>query len=113
MKYDLWFGESKLASVTRTGADFPSLWGEYQLEEGIREDDRLRHVVEYIDYSIRTAPLFEAARPHVPRVDEEDNFIDLIESKQWFLLDEKGEREPILIPIFHSERDIGWRWRFE
>jgi hypothetical protein len=111
IKYDLCFGESRLASVTRTGADFPNLWGEFRLKESIREDDRLRHVVDYIDYSIRTAPLAEADQQDDARNAEEEKFIDLIDSNQWFLVDEKGQREPILIPIFHSEREIGWRWR--
>ena len=99
-RYDLWFGEWQLASVTRTGGDFPNLWGEFQLKEGIREDDRIRHVVDYIDFSIRTAPLVHADQQDDAWYAEEDDFSDLIESNQWFLVDEKGQREPILIPIF-------------
>ena len=113
INYDLCFGESRLASVTRTGSDFPNLWGEYQLKEGIREDDRLRHVVDYIESSIRTAQLAEADQQNEALYAWEENFIDLIESNQWFLVDEKGQREPILIPIFHSKQEIGWRWRIE
>jgi len=41
--------------------------------------------------------------------EEEAQFADLIESGNWWLVDQNGKRIAILIPVFCTDNQINWR----
>ena len=43
---------------------------------------------------------------------EDDKYLNLIETEDWFLRSQQGELEKILIPFFGLENHINWRPNF-
>ncbi|WP_343606002.1 hypothetical protein [Fluviicola sp.] len=41
--------------------------------------------------------------------EEETHFMDFVDSPDWYLLTETGEKQPILCPIFHENNEITWQ----
>lgn len=37
---------------------------------------------------------------------------DLIESEEWYFLDESGKKRLIIAPVLHEDNGITWRWNF-
>jgi hypothetical protein len=116
--YRLFFGEIEIATVTETGADFPNVWGAYNLILDDRSTPLNQKIAKYIEYSIAAARIGEESDYGQESIDFENaneaNFIDLIESDDWYFIEDvTGERHYILFPMFHTDRDIGWRWNFD
>lgn len=42
-------------------------------------------------------------------LEEEKHFMDFVDSTDWFLIHESGEKRPILCPIFHDNNEITWQ----
>lgn len=42
-------------------------------------------------------------------LDEEKYFMDFVDSTDWFLMNESGEKRAILCPIFHDNNEITWQ----
>lgn len=107
--YTLLYAGEPLGTIVEDDADFPTLFGTYELDPIARERAGLAHVLEYIDWSVRTWPLVEQ-----DRVDElaaeEEQFAALIESEQWALRAADGRELPILIPAFCTEGRVNWRY---
>ena len=40
---------------------------------------------------------------------EEEQFMDFVDSTDWFLINQAGEKKPILCPIFHDNDEITWQ----
>lgn len=111
MQLRLCFGEVEIGTVAQSGADFPNISGRFELASEIAHQPELQHLVDYICYSCRVNPCINADSLAEIDQTEEDQFIDLIESDRWFLVDDTGTRMQILIPIFHADSTIVWRWR--
>lgn len=112
--YRLFFGEVELGEVTEEDGDFPSVFGRFTpVDRGDHPDVR-RRVHEYAVYSIEADRL--AQDEDDPEAydrfaeEHEPEFMDLIESEDWFLVNEAGDRIPILIPVFSVDNGIVWRW---
>ena len=108
LQYTLLFGRRVIATVEERDADFPAIWGSFELDPGLRDDPSLRRVVDYIEFSIRTWPLIDAGRTE-ETYEEESQFQDLIDSSDWWLADQDGQLLPILIPVFETNGRINWR----
>lgn len=103
MKYQLFYQQHLIATVEETNAEFPSFFGDYQLEP-IADVPELAHVRAYIDFCVRVSALREQERFDDPALSEEELFTDLIESPDWSLVETKTQqRIPILIPIFFTD----------
>jgi hypothetical protein len=116
--YQLFFGDIEIATVIETGADFPNLWGTYILTLGDRSTPEIQKITKYIEYSIASSRIGEASDYGQESIDfdaaNEDRFLDLIESDDWYFIEDgTGSKYYLLIPLFHSDRDIGWRWNFD
>ncbi len=116
-KYTLFFDNLKIATVIERDADFPSVSGDYCLILDNRSSALNQHILNYIAYSIELSRWCEITTSRQEFTDfcerNESEFIDLIETDNWYFLDEKtAKRQLILVPMFHSDREIGWRWNF-
>jgi len=109
MKYQLIYINHVIAEVTAEDSDFPTYFGKYTLSSGLDQLAAISHVLSYIEYSVRVWPLIEEDRGDEIDYEEENQFIDLIESGDWWLLDENGEKTGILIPVFCTDYGINWR----
>ncbi|MEM7604666.1 MAG: hypothetical protein AAF411_04855 [Myxococcota bacterium] len=114
--WSLVFGDMPIATIVQDDADFPTLFGTYTLTEGAeRSAEGAERTAEgerihaYIAMSIRVFPLYEEGRDD-EAADEEEAFMDLIESEQWALIDAEGQRRSILIPVFSPGGRVNWRW---
>ena len=103
------FGDVPIARIKRDNADFPAFFGSYDLIERSDADATQRHIEEYIAMSVRVWPLIEADKYDAEAQEEEELFLDLIESDKWALVDDQGRRTPILIPVFETNGRINWR----
>jgi hypothetical protein len=115
--YRLFFGDLEIATVAEEDADFPNVWGTYSLTLGDRSTPEIQKIVKYIEYSIASSRIGEESDYGQESIDfetqDEDQFLDLIDSDDWYFTEDgTGKRYYLLIPIFHSDRDIGWRWNF-
>ena len=111
MKYQLYFGGHAIAVVEEKGDDFPTYFGEYQLLNEI-EAPELERVRAYVDYSVRVRVWRPAEQDRMEEssLAEEETFMDLIESEEWYLVEaDSGERIGILIPIFRIGNRVSWR----
>ena len=42
---------------------------------------------------------------------EEHKYSEMLEDKNWFILDDKNNKKEIYIPAIYSDNEISWRWR--
>ena len=109
VKYQLHYRNHVIATIEENDADFPTFFGSYTLAADI-EAPELADVRDYIEYSIRIWPLIEQDRLEESPLDEDQRFIDLIETDEWSLTEvESQKRISILIPIFCTNNGINWR----
>ena len=119
-RYLLFYQDLELGEVTEEDADFPGASGTIRLNEK-RDNAPLRNKIQqYIEYSIAESEFVEEKmsaeqqtrhKEHSLRYSNGKIFLDLIESDDWFLVNER-ERRPILIPVFCDENSIVWRENF-
>ena len=96
--------ETEIARVEAEGGDFPTFFGRFTLCENIPAN-----TMSYVDFCERTWPLIEDGKFTDEYYEEEALYIDLIENNEWWLENEKGQKEPILIPVFCTNREVNWR----
>lgn len=109
-KYDLFFQDIMIGKTTVKEYDFPSCFGEFELTNMNLPE----HINDYISYSIEAQKLMEHDESEWEKFMEanEYKYADLIESEDWYLIDEQGKKEEILVPIF-EENGITWRWNLK
>ena len=118
MRYELYFREIKIGVVSDVESDFPNLWGTIAYDESLTqpttdERKRLARFVELNRESIRLVDIeheqdvtseLDAINKHL------ESYYDFIETDDWILVSDNGERIPILCPIFRHDGEIVWRW---
>lgn len=114
--YKLYFGDLELAEISRKHSDFPGVSGYYRLNIKDPNSAKIEEILKYIEYSIESARIVKEAETIGKQwvsafVEGKPPFVDLIESEEWWLQDDKGDRHNILIPNFKSERNINWYWK--
>ena len=110
-KYTLIHKDIEVARVTELYQDFPNLSGNYMLSEHLENENSF--LFQYVEYSIKSDILMEENYGEWEKFSEKEEikYIDLIESKHWFLVDKTGKKHKIVIPLFYNNNYIGWRWR--
>lgn len=112
MRYKLVFGGVHLGDVTQVDADFPNLFGIFQPANASDHPEVRRRIDEYVGYSVEADRLTDEPGKYDAYAEEnEARFLDLIESEDWWMEDERGQRSPTLIPNFCRDSGIVWRWR--
>ena len=120
-RYELYFGTRRVGAVTQLDSDFPNLWGSIVYDASITrpqtpEDQRM---ARYVELSIESMRLMmgdtyveddddDESNPFEAEIDRD--FMDLVETNDWRLIDAQGKVEPILFPVFHPDDEIVWRW---
>jgi hypothetical protein len=111
--YQLFYGDRKIGEVEVTSGEFPTAHGIFQPCE-IAETDPLRsHIQNYINFSMQAATIGEeddyGERWEDFQIAGERDYLDLIDSEAWYLLDASGTKTSITVPVFHGDREISWR----
>ncbi len=108
----LFFGDAWLGEVEPVDADFPNLFGTFRPSDATDHPEIRRRIGEYAAYSIAADALMgtdpDAWEAFV--AEHEAAFLDLIESPDWWLEDDRGERSAILVPLFGEDSSLVWRW---
>jgi hypothetical protein len=116
--YDLYLGSMKIGRVIKEDSDFPNLWGRITYDEALSrprtpEEKRFARFLELEQESIRLVDL-----EHEQEVSSEQEAVDAqleayqdyIETDDWFLVDERGNKLLIMCPILRYDGGIVWRW---
>ena len=112
MKYRLYHKDYEIGIINQLDQDFPNLFGKYELNENLEQENTL--ISQYVEYSVHASILMETNEEKWQDFMEKGDpkFIDLIESENWKLIDEKEKTHKILIPNFCDKKEIVWRWDF-
>ncbi len=110
-KFELYWKEINIGSLSETYWDMRSSGDiifkfDYLAEspEDVRLADLIKHSIMASNY------LEEGDEENYNRMCEiETKYLDLIESSDWKLLNEKGETVKILCPIFHDNNEVTWQ----
>lgn len=110
VKYKLLYKNLEVGSVEQLNADFPNLFGKYELNDSFLTNEIL--VKNYIQYSIQAYILMnQDEEKWIEFIGlEESKYEELIDSEDWKLIDEKNEVHKIMIPNFCDQNQIIWRW---
>ena len=118
MTNKLYFDNILVGDIKYNNGDFPSFNGEFKLLL-IPADNLSKHILNYIDYSSRQDRYYasmEGAVEYEPTENEQDeldaeenNFVDLIETEKWNIIESNGTITKILIPQFSFDNTIVWR----
>jgi hypothetical protein len=115
--YLLFHGLLKIGVVTEDDADFPNMFGAIAYEPWILEprdpdEKRLARFVELNCESTRLVDLEDEVDTSAEseKIDAElGQYQDLVESEEWWLVDDVGKKVPILCPMLRTS-EIVWRW---
>ncbi|MEP6754128.1 MAG: hypothetical protein ABJA67_01405 [Chthonomonadales bacterium] len=113
-KFQLYFDDVLVANITQHGSDFPGVFGDYVLAFSDPVDSLRQHIVKYIEFNTEADRLMMSGdesgwEKYIE--DNEEPFVDLIETERWSLHD-GVEINKILVPIFGLESSVTWRWNF-
>jgi hypothetical protein len=113
-KYKLLFRDIDVGVIRQQNVDFPNLWGQFEMSCNEDCPETRAHIQRYIEYSREADRLMlQDDKPgsewDVFRSQNETKFVNLIESEDWWLVDEHGMRHAILIPRFCVD-GVVWRW---
>jgi hypothetical protein len=111
--YQLFYGDRKIGEVEMISSDFTTFNGAFEPCE-IPEAEPLRsHIQNCINFSIQAATIGEeddyGQRWEDFQITGERDYLDLIDSEAWYLLDANGTKTSITVPVFHGDREISWR----
>lgn len=118
IRFRLFYGELHVGRVTLKGADFPTLFGDFEIHRALNEDRSplVENVRVFITCSRKES---EAAGSDDPRLEQDaaafyeqhKAVVDEISvSSAWGLVDEvDGTREAILAPSFDDDGSLTWR----
>lgn len=114
-KYDLYWKETHIGSVTETNWDMRSS-GDILYTFNVMADKQENvHLADFIKHSIKASNYLDEGDDdnYTKMCEEETKFLDLINTSDWYLKNEKGETVKILCPIFHDNNEITWQECYE
>ena len=118
MQYVLYLGAMKIGHVVHLDSDFPSLWGTITYPDSVanpktEEEIRFSRFLKLEQEDIRLIDV-----EHKEDVTKErsaieaqmQEYLDYIETDDWYLIDETGNKHAILCPVLRHDGEIVWRW---
>lgn len=117
MPEKLYFEMTLIGDIESTESEFPSFNGNFT-QTLVSTDQISNHIINYIDFSKRYTD-FYMNEEEVPDdleqklLDEEEKYVDLINSNSWHIIDSTGVKTKILVPTFDSQNIINWRLNVE
>ncbi len=114
-KYDLYFKETLIGSLTETNWDMRSYGDIIYAFDYLAEFPENPRLADFIKLSIKMGQCLDEGdnEEYARFCEEENNYLDLIETSDWILLNEKGETKKTLCPIFHENNEITWQIDFK
>jgi hypothetical protein len=104
MTYDLYFLNTLVAKIQNVSIAFLNCYGNYVLDADFLREHKDSTIMKMIAFQVKNADNDEL---------DDEEFTDLIESEDWYLLDETGKKSPILVPLFNNKTDITWRYNVD
>ncbi len=103
---ELYYQDLLIAYLSDSQLEWPRSDSIYQLADNLPSN-----ILAFIESSIKSSRLIEnnneiALQLHIKN--SELKFIDIINSKDWYIKDEIGKKYGILSPIFHPNNIIVW-----
>jgi hypothetical protein len=74
-----------ICTVVEEDGNFPKMFGRYEVLAAVANVPELRHVMDYVAFSVRVEPLYQDDRVDEVSSEEEGQFADLIEADGWML----------------------------
>ena len=120
-KYHLYFGDLKVGMVVKKASDFPNLWGAITYSEWLSDPqtpEEIR-VAEFLELNRKSIYLIDVEQERDVSVDiakinqQLNDYLDLVETDAWYLLDESSHKHLILCPIFRHGNEVVWRWNLK
>ena len=110
-QYELYWQEIHIGTLTETNWDMRSAGYISYSSDFLFESDQHPMIIDYIRHSIKMSNSLEEGdeENHAKLCEAELKYLDLIHSEDWYLVNQKGEREKILIPIFPDQDEIVWQ----
>lgn len=112
MTEKLFYKETEIASVNFEEFDFPNSFGTFSLNESLDwSTSENSHLSNFIAHSVKFNQLLDISEAEAIKLieQEEGQFQDLIDSDEWYMLNEAGKRTAIMIPNFCIVNRIVWR----
>ncbi|PBI87900.1 hypothetical protein BSF41_27710 [Flavobacterium sp. ACN2] len=113
-KFELYWRDLNIGSIVETNWDMRSS-GDISFKfDYLAESSENEHLADYIKFSINDSILLgegvEDDDLVLAQSEEEKKYLDLIvdTTKDWYILNEKGDKSIILCPIFHEDDQITW-----
>lgn len=112
----LFFDHLNVGTIEFITSDFISLTGKFTLELTLN-DSISAHLLNFISFSkeqsvFYTKTLFTEEEENEILL-KEIQFIDLIESEKWYLIDENNIVSKILAPVFDENEFVVFRYNFD
>ena len=109
--YELFLKDIHIGTVTETNWDMRSAG---DINYHFNYLDPSSRLAAFIRLSIRESQCFEDGLEEGEEFkaickEVEEHFMDFVDSEDWYLLNEKQEKTPILCPIFHINNEIVWQ----
>jgi hypothetical protein len=112
-KFELYWKDLHIGAIVETNWDMRSS-GDISFKfDYLADPSENKHLADYIKFSIKYSILLgegvEEDDMYLAEQEEETKFLDLIiNTTDWFIVNEKGEKKIILCPIFHEDDEITW-----
>jgi len=111
-KYELYWKKNHIGSLIEKNWDIRSS-GDVSFKLDFLEESRENVLLaDFIKHSIKASNyLEEGDQDNYNKMceEEETKYLDLINSSDWYLLNETDEIIKILCPIFHDNNEITWQ----
>jgi len=110
-KFELYWRDLNVGSIVKTYFDMRDFGIITYKFDYLVEPSKNKHLADFIKHSILASILIEEgdeeANDRMAEIEERE-FLDLINTTDWHLINENGEKEIILCPIFHEDDGITW-----
>lgn len=111
---NLFWQDIEIGELTETNWDMRSS-GNIRFKFNYDGKTNNSHLSNFIKHSIESSKYLENGdeKNYNKMCNEESKFLDLINSSEWRLKNEKEEIVKILCPIFHENNEITWQRDYE
>ncbi|MDQ6530837.1 hypothetical protein [Flavobacterium sp. LHD-85] len=110
-KFELYWRDLNIGSIVKTYFDMRDFGIITYKFDYLAEIPENKHLADFIKHSIQVSILIEEgdeeANDKMAEIEERE-FLDLIDTTDWYLINEKGEKKIILCPMFHEDDGITW-----
>lgn len=114
-KFELYFKEIHIGSLTETYWDMRSSGDIVYHYDYASQDAENSLLADSISHSIKMNTYWEEFgedETFFKMCEEENQFLDIINSTDWYIVNEESEKIKVLCPIFHPNNEIVWQIDF-